>query len=221
MMRYFVSLLLVFSLIISLPLTAQAKKRSHNTQKSTIKRSHPTQDIDKLYAWMSGHFSNQQQALKDSDYFDVRLHMVPIWKERSSGHYLYMEQALAEQRPYRQRVYNVIQKDDTTFECVVYAFKDPTKYIGEWEKPIPLAGLSPDSLIPLEGCKITLYKKGEIAFVGGTTGTNCETDQRGTDYYTIDLTISKNQVIRWDRGYVRDGAQVWGPRQGGYVFKKL
>jgi CpeT protein len=220
-MRYFVSLLLAISLVISLPSAAQAKKHSRKTQKTTAKRNKSPNDIDRLYNWMSGNFSSQQQALKDSDYFDVRLHMAPIWKERSDGHWLYIEQALAEQKPFRQRVYNLILKDDTTFECVVYVFKDPSKYVGEWEKPIPLAGITPDSLLLRDDCSLYLYKKGDIAFVGGTIGTNCQSDQRGTAYTTIELTISKDQVIRWDRGYDKDGTQVWGVRKGGYVFKKF
>ena len=54
-----------------------------------------TADLDTLAGWMSGYFSSQQQAFKDSAYRDVRLHMVPIWKDRTDGYWLYVEQAVS------------------------------------------------------------------------------------------------------------------------------
>lgn len=172
---------------------------------------------------MTGYFSSQSQAAKDSDYFDVRLRMTPIWKNRTDGFWLYVEQAMAEHesRPYRQRVYHVTQINDTTFESAVFGFADPTIYIGEWRKPEPLANLTPDSIAQKQGCSIILYQHGEFAFSGSTIGTACASDFRGADYTTSEVTISKNQIINWDRGFDKDGNQVWGARKGGYVFKKL
>lgn len=36
-------------------------------------------DLDTLASWMNGSFSSAEQATNDSDYFDVRLQMIPIW----------------------------------------------------------------------------------------------------------------------------------------------
>ena len=223
-MNYILSFL-VCLLIAAAPLhDAQAKKTSRKSSSVKSSRKKPGSDLARLGQWMTGYFSSQQQAAKDSDYFDVRLRMTPIWKQRSDGRWLYIEQAMAEhqERPYRQRVYCLTQLNDTTFESRVYAFTgDPTRFVGEWKKPLPLAELIPDSLIHRDGCSIILYKKGEIAFVGGTIGKNCASDLRGAAYATSEVTISKNQLISWDRGYDEEGNQSWGARKGGYVFKKI
>lgn len=67
--------------------------------------------LDTLVSWMSGYFSSEHQALQDSTYRDVRLHMVPVWKDREDGYWLYVEQSVVEypEQPYRQRVYHVFQ----------------------------------------------------------------------------------------------------------------
>ncbi len=223
-MRYFLSILLILGLLAPNFSLVDAKKRpARKSTKSSATNKKQNSDIIRLQQWMTGYFSSQSQAAKDSDYFDVRLRMTPIWKNRTDGFWLYVEQAMAEHesRPYRQRVYHVTQVNDTTFESAVFGFADPTIYIGEWQKPEPLANLTPDSITQKQGCSIILYQHGEFAFSGGTVGKDCASDLRGADYTTSEVTISKNQIISWDRGFDKDGNQVWGARKGGYVFKKL
>lgn len=223
-MKYLLSILLILGLLATAFSSADAKKRpARKSSKSTSVKKGSNTDIARLQKWMTGYFSSQSQAAKDSDYFDVRLRMTPIWKNRTDGFWLYVEQAMAEyeSRPYRQRVYHVTQVNDTTFESAVFGFADPTIYIGEWQKPEPLGNLSPDSIRLKEGCSIILYRRGEFAFSGSTVGNGCASDLRGADYTTSEVTISKNQIISWDRGFDKDGNQVWGARKGGYVFKKL
>jgi hypothetical protein len=222
-MTYFLSILVTLSLIIAPFSAANAKKPARKSGRTTVTKKRKGDDLAKLQKWMAGYFSSQQQAAKDSDYFDVRLRATPIWPKRTDGYWLYVEQALAEhqQRPYRQRVYHLTQADDTTFESSVYAFNEPSRFVGEWQKPEPLAGLTPDSLVLKQGCSIILHKSGEIAFVGGTVDANCPSEVKGADYNTSEVTISKDQIISWDRGFDKERNQVWGTRKGGYVFKRL
>ena len=222
-MSYLITLLLALSVLVVPYNYAHAKNPAQKPGKTRISKKKQNSDLARLQKWMAGYFSSQQQAAKDSDYFDVRLRMVPIWKKRPDGHWFYVEQAMAEhqQRPYRQRVYHLTQPNDSTFESEVYAINEPTRFIGEWQKPDPLAGLTPDSLLPRPGCSIILHKVGEIAFIGGTVGNICASDLKGADYTTTQVTISKDQLISWDQGFDKDGNQVWGARKGGYVFKKL
>ncbi|MFM8642095.1 MAG: CpcT/CpeT family chromophore lyase, partial [Phycisphaerales bacterium] len=46
-------------------------------------------------AWLAGHYSSAAQAAEDATYFDVRLHIVPIWPDRVDGPWFYVEQAMA------------------------------------------------------------------------------------------------------------------------------
>ena len=77
--------------------------------------SKPKSPTGMLAEWMSGSFSSAAQAADDPEnYFDIRLEMVPIWSERSDGPWLYVEQAAASalDRPYRQRVYHLVETED-------------------------------------------------------------------------------------------------------------
>lgn len=181
------------------------------------------EELATLLGWMTGYFSSAQQAEKDSDYFDIRLRMVQIWKDRKDGYWLYVEQAIAgnEEKPYRQRVYNIRVRDDSTFESVVYALPEPLRFAGKWNDDEPLYPLNIDSLLLRDGCNVFLRKVGSIAFTGGTIGKGCISDIKGAAYATSEVTISKNQIISWDRGFDADGNQVWGARKGGYVFKRV
>ena len=60
-----------------------------------------------LFEMMQGSFDSKEQAAEDSAYYAISLHMYPIWPER--GQFLYVEQALAamQDKPYRQRVYEL------------------------------------------------------------------------------------------------------------------
>lgn len=48
-------------------------------------------DLETLRKWMTGSFSSHAQVQADSSYYDIRLEMVPIWKSRSDGAWLYVE----------------------------------------------------------------------------------------------------------------------------------
>ena len=185
---------------------------------------HKPDDLQLLLSWMTGSFSSQEQALTDTNFVDIRLHMVPIWPEHRDGKWLYVEQALAENqdRPYRQRVYHLTQVNDSTLQSTVYSFREPLPVAGEWKKDAPLAHVSPDSLVEREGCSIFLTKKSKgNAFVGSTEGKNCVSTLRGAAYATSAVIITEDGLATWDRGFNENGEQVWGSREGGYIFLKL
>ncbi|NNJ53963.1 MAG: hypothetical protein HKP17_12405, partial [Ignavibacteriaceae bacterium] len=58
--------------------------------------SYPQSDLDYLVNWMSGSFTSEAQAEKDTNYFNIELEMVEIWKDRPDGPWIYVEQAVAE-----------------------------------------------------------------------------------------------------------------------------
>jgi len=180
-------------------------------------------DLERLISYMSGSFSSREQSLEDTTFFDIRLEMVPIWRERSDAHWLYVEQAVAgfENQPYRQRVYRVSKIDDSTYVSDAYLIDEPRRFAGEWKEEQPLAKLTPDSLILRENCGIYLKPEGDSVFVGSTKGTDCESSLRGSAYATSKVRIGEDYLYSWDRGFDTDGNQVWGAEKGGYIFKKI
>lgn len=209
----FRSITAMFIVASALPFTG-----CRSTPKPTPQRA----DIDLLASWMTGSFSSAEQAAADPEHFrDVRLHMAPIWTDRSDGPWLYVEQAMSdsEARPYRQRVYRLAMVKDG-FESAVYELPgDPLVFAGAWRSPELVSGLTPQDLTPRQGCSITLRFEDE-AFRGATAGTNCVSTLRGAAYATSEVTIEEDRLISWDRGFDAEGWQVWGAEAGGYVFLK-
>jgi hypothetical protein len=147
-------------------------------------------DFDQLVSWMSGSFTSEEQSISDTNYFNIHLHMIPIWIEREEAVYLYVEQAASwtPENPYRQRVYKLSNSDDNTFKSEVYTIPNPARFAGRWKDQNPLLHLNPDSLVEKNGCAIILRKINN-AFIGSTEDKKCPSNLRGADYATSEVYI--------------------------------
>lgn len=178
--------------------------------------------LDRVATLLTGTFSSADQALADRNYRHAVLHAVRIWPERADGPWVYVEQALPEalDQPYRQRVYQLAASADGSLEVRIFTLDDPIKATGAWQKPAPLATLTPDRLAFNEGCTVFFRAMPDGAFVGSTRGDGCASDLRGATHATTDATLSSDKIVWWERGYNASGRQVWGSATGGYVFKR-
>lgn len=183
-------------------------------------------DLDQLVAMMTGSFSSQAQAEADTNFFDIRLEMKPIWTDRpgaDEGRYLYVEQAAAWalDKPYRQRVYHVTNTGDGVLSSKVYALPDPDAAIGAWRLDQPLADVTAADLVEREGCAVYLRRQADGTFKGSTRAKECTSSLRGATYATSEITIGADEVWSWDRGWGDKDQQVWGAETSGYVFKRV
>jgi hypothetical protein len=171
---------------------------------------------------LTGSFSSQAQAATDPDnYFDIRLHMVPIWPEASDGPWLYVEQATAArpERPYRQRVYRLVALEGGAVRSEVYTLPgDALAFAGAWKDPAKFNTIRPDQLTLREGCAVVLRKQPDGTYTGGTEGTGCASDLRRAAYATSIVVARPDRLETWDRGYDTSNKQVWGAEKGPYVF---
>jgi CpeT protein len=189
----------------------------------TTKNSATNQDpLLQLVDWMTGDFSSQAQSKRDTDYFDIRLHIQPIWKKDRQNHWLYVEQATAsaENKPYRQRVYKVEKISDKSFKSIVYTLPDPAKWIGGYKNIALFDQLKPSDLSLRDGCTVFLEKQADGSFKGSTKGEGCESTLRGAKYAVSTVTITQNALFSWDQGFNEKSEQVWGAVKGGYEFIK-
>ncbi len=179
-------------------------------------------DLDELKSRMVGAFSSEMQSKSDSDYFNIHLHMAAIWPDRKDGYWLYVEQAVAQalKKPYRQRIYHVYKQDDETLVSKVFEINTPLRFAGAWSNTDLLKGLTTDSLIDRQGCAIFLHKDKDGNFSGSTPGKECLSSLRGATYATSEVVIYADKLVSWDRGWDKDGKQVWGAEKGGYQFIK-
>ncbi|MBN2572504.1 MAG: chromophore lyase CpcT/CpeT [Ignavibacteriales bacterium] len=192
---------------------------------TNAKLSAQCDDLKLLASWMTGSFSSYEQSQTDTNFYDIRLEMMRIWKLRDDAIWLYVEQAMSTnlEKPYRQRIYRLSKIDDTTFESKAYEIKNPLRFARGWlnRNEEFLATLTPDSLIERQGCAIILKRVAEDKFVGSTIGKNCLSKLRGAEYTTSEVTITAEQLISWDRGFNAEAKQVWGAETGDYIFDKI
>lgn len=177
------------------------------------------QALNELASYMTGNFSSQKQAAADTNYFNIHLAMVPIWKERTDGKWLYVEQASASKldKPYRQRVYRLQQLPNGLFTSDIYTIENAIAFAGLQNDPAKQSQLTFDKIALKEGCTVTLKKENDI-YTGGTHAQDCPSDLLGAKYTTTTIVLKKGELISWDQGFDGSGKQVWGATKGGYVF---
>ncbi|WP_028109474.1 chromophore lyase CpcT/CpeT [Ferrimonas futtsuensis] len=185
----------------------------------------PAQAIEakeQLAQWMNGNYSSKTQSKELLNYFDLNLHIVPIWTERSDGPWLYSEHASSKrpERPFRQRV---LRLETTPSGVLIHLFELPTPrhFAGAWHSQTPLESLSPEQLLPKPGCNVELvYDPNTQGYKGRTGADSCTNRMYGASYSQTDLEIYPDRIIRWTKGYDDNGQQLWGAAQGGYRFEK-
>lgn len=179
-----------------------------------------SQELHKVAKMMQGHFSSEKQAKKDSAFYDIRLKIIPIWESRTDAIWMYVEQALStmQDKPYRQRVYKLTELGDGNFESAVYTMEDPLRFVGNEES---LDKLNPDSISLRQGCSVFLERISKKKYEGGTNEKTCESNMRGATYASSVVTLTPKYLLSWDRGFDREGNQVWGAEKGGYMFRKI
>lgn len=179
-------------------------------------------DLDTLVTYMVGSFDSAGQAATDTNYFDIKLHMVRIWPERTDGHWLYVEQAAAEaqERPYRQRVYQVTREADGHFKSAVFTMPEPLRFAGGWQDAAMLNDLTHEIIEERAGCAVYLSKQPDGTFSGQTDVKACSSVLRGATYATSSVAVSATEIRSWDQGFNAEDEQVWGATQGPYIFVK-
>lgn len=180
-------------------------------------------NFEHLRNCMSGNFSSQLQSEQDSDYFDIRLRMVPIWTSSSSKFFLYVEQAVSTSldKPYRQRIYKVEKISDIEFVSHIYNVASPSRLVGKNGDDSIFKQLTEDSLQIKDGCEVFLhYNTKTNDFSGSTKENSCPSDRQGAKFASSKVTINSDQMVSWDQGWNEEGKQVWGATKGGYIFIK-
>ena len=181
------------------------------------------EDVALLATYLTGAFSSAEQARTNPAYFDIRLVCVPIWEGRDDGPWLYIEQAAASsvERPYRVRVYHLVDEADGVVRSDVHTLPgDTQRFAGAWRTPEVFDPITPGDLELREGCSVYLEREGDV-FVGGTRGEGCSSSLRGATFATSEMTLGPDELVTWDRGWSAPGEQAWGSTGSGYVFERV
>ncbi|MGB3546976.1 MAG: chromophore lyase CpcT/CpeT [Saprospiraceae bacterium] len=176
--------------------------------------------LRELHTLMTGSFDSRAQAMVDSTYYPISLHMYPIWTSRP-GRWLYVEQAIytGQDKPYRQRVYGLEAGPDDTYLSRVYELPAPEDFVGKYATPKAFDQLTLADLEERPGCAVILRRQADGSYAGSTKDKECLSTLRGAAYATSRVTIFPGRIESWDQGFNAAGEQVWGATEGGYVFE--
>lgn len=172
----------------------------------------------------TGSFTSAAQAAADPAYEEVEAEVARLWPERADGAWLYQEQAIlrrgadrqaAKAAPYFQRVGHVVRLPDGRVRRDNYVLKDPRRFVGFGRPGYAGPPITPDDLGEA-GCHNILERAAPGFWTSRTE--ECLNAHRGAVRMTSLGILAGDRFANWDRGFGADGAQVWGPRAGGYVF---
>jgi CpeT protein len=177
-------------------------------------------DLKRLAMYMTGDFSSTEQSKKDTNYYDIRLHIHPI-KAENNEYWMYVEQAIAstQDKPYRQRIYRVKQLDNTHFVSEIFMIKNEKDWIGKFKNEKELKSM-PLNIDQKMGCSVFLELMPDHTFKGSTHEADCLSSLRGATYATSEVVITEKMLVSWDRGFDDTKKQVWGAVKAGYNFVK-
>ena len=211
-MKRILPILLIFVLVFN----------CKNTEKTTLtEENKEAEGLEELFTLMQGSFNSEIQSQVDSAYYNISLHMYPIWEDK--GNFLYVEQALnsMQNKPYRQRIYEVAQLNDSTFSSAVYTLDVDSLWIGKWKTPKAFDSISIKDIALKEGCEVILKRISENHYIGKTGDTTCVSTMRGASFARSEVEILEDKILSWDRGFDAEGNYVWGAEKGPYIFNKL
>lgn len=193
----------------------------------TLPKSEAQQRVEKhdlatVSGWISGTFSSEAQFKSDTGFFNISLKMRPVWPGRKGENWFYLEQAmaLALDKPYRQRVFQITQSGDSVLLSTFYELPNPSRFVGGCERPEVLDKISPDSLLLRRGCSIFIHKNSPEKYAGSTYGKLCHSSLKGASYSTSKVVVTKHEIDFWDQGWDAQDKQVWGAIKGPYQFVK-
>ena len=174
-----------------------------------------------LFELMQGSFDSKNQSLTDSNYYDITLHMYPVWDNQ--GNFLYVEQSVStmQETPYRQRIYEIKTSSDSTFTSIIYRLPNDSLFVGAWKDSSLFRDLKKSELKKLDGCEVNLKKVGKNHYLGATNEKSCSSVLYGAVYANSRVEIFNDKIISWDRGFDINDNQIWGAKDGGYVFNKI
>ncbi|MFP4847253.1 chromophore lyase CpcT/CpeT [Winogradskyella sp. PE311] len=204
--------ILPFTLILILFSNCKNETKSEMSEDSELKE---------LFSLMQGSFDSEIQAEVDSSYYNIALHMYPIWEDK--GNFLYVEQALnsMQNKPYRQRIYEVTRNSDSTFSSAVYKLDVDSLWIGKWKTPKAFDSISLKDIALKEGCDVILSRVAPNHFIGKTGDASCASTMRGASFARSEVEILEDKIMSWDRGFDAKGHYVWGAEKGAYIFNKI
>ncbi|MFN3314375.1 MAG: CpcT/CpeT family chromophore lyase [Hyphomonas sp.] len=176
----------------------------------------------------TGSWTSRQQSA-DPRYDWVESETVRILPDRSDGVWLYQENAImapspqetpadgAKDRPYFQIVIQLRSIGAHEVHATTYRLDTPEARTGA-------RGLWKTTSLEFDpawiGTVACMNEMGRISEGYWTGQADCPNTYRGGVKVDSRSVRTPDSYVNWDRGFDAEGQHVWGPREGGYVFRR-
>ncbi len=168
---------------------------------------------------ITGIFSTYEQHQQDSTFDNVVVYTKLIRRDRNNIYWVYTEQGEAKNyKPYRQRVYQIALVDNL-IKLRIYYIKNQEKF--SYFNPKSIQSITLKDIYLKQGCDLDIQWVGDGVYGGRTNDTNCIATFRGSSYTTTDFMVYEDEVHSWERGWNKNGIQIWGSQKGHYFYKKI
>jgi len=177
-----------------------------------------------LACWMSGEFSNYQQAqARPRDYAHIHIFFRPLAFDFFQGIGLYSEQVFDYDlwQPYRQGVHRLIDQGDHIY-IENYALKNALIYAGSGRELSLLKTIRPDCIERRLHCSMVFRRQGERYWGCVEPGNRCLIEKNGIQtYLDSSVEVTETTWISLDKGMdIHTHQQVWGSTEGHLRFEK-
>lgn len=180
-----------------------------------------SEDFEQFGTWLSGDYTNAQQASANSDYGNLVLHIGRIWPDAETGIWMYMEEADAAmpEKPLRQRVLFLSEISDGEYSVDVYTIPDAASVKGAWKNPDLFDGKTAFDIKHLSGCAWFVNYDG-FQYSGKSNTGSCKPLEGEAAYTTTEMVLLPNEFRMWERVFDADNKQLSGPAKEGLIFIK-
>lgn len=168
-------------------------------------------DFERYIEWMDGTFSSRQQSIEEPYFSHVVIEQRFI-RYDVMGAWVYVEQGIFLDEPYRKRMYNIFQSNDTTITTRSYRILTP---IDIFVSNIPLTDLE-----YMKGCDSTIHMGVDGYFYGGLAEGKCDGTYAGATHTTSEFRVYPQMIVSWERGW-NGTTQRWGSSRGFYYFRRI
>ena len=184
--------------------------------------------LDAYVATSVGMFSTAEQHAADPRYDLAEANIASIWRDATDGVWVYHEQALVDRpgltaaaaraTPYFQRIGHVVRRPDGSLWRDNHVIIDARRFVGlgrpGYTGPHPTRADLGNA-----GCAniITPVASGHFT----ATTRDCASAYRGAASMLSLAIIAPDTYANWDRGFDAAGVRVWGPADGGTLFRRV
>lgn len=181
-----------------------------------------SQQVDQVAQYLIGVMDTSEQAAKNNDVSNVTMTTCKVKVEGSTDAiYLYQEQAIEPKldQPYRQRFLQLSPNSQSqTVRSLSFRPVDSKKWTNFCNQPESVRVVQARDLgTPF--CSVFLKQSGD-GFVGRTPIDGCPANVRGAVRITNQITLRRDRMETWDRGFDSNRKQVWGAEAEAYQFRK-